>query len=207
MCSSLTNHSPPFCHLGVSRFPQYPSGSTAALLNSLDLWQQSRALLSTLVCFSLLSFNTIAPNNKPSTDKKGAVSNRNRSHPPHQFQTEEELSSPDDDQPTMKDVTQNLGVLTTTLVVTNAKVDSLTTHGVPHASTPAEQPGPSWHSAGEKPPATTSTAEPDQTSIEEQVRIWLTQHMRASSPSLLTTTDDESDGEEEEHLSPGGGHK
>ena len=81
-------------------------------------------------------------------------------------------------------------------------MDSLTTNGVPKASTPAEQPGPSWPSAGEKPPATTITAEPDQTSIKKQVRIWVAQRMRASYPSLLAATDDEPDGKEEEQPQP-----
>ena len=69
-----------------------------------------------------------------------------------------------------------LGDLTTALAATNARVDSLTTHAVQQVSIPVEQPSPSRPSAMENTPATTSTAKPDQASIEEQVQIQVAQH-------------------------------
>ena len=64
---------------------------------------------------------------------------------------------------------QGLG-LTTTLDTTNAKVDSLTQHGVPQVATAATHSGPRPPSVVETPPPTaTSTAEPDQASLEDQV--------------------------------------
>ena len=65
-------------------------------------------------------------------------------------------SSPVGDQHKLKDVIQKLVEFATVLAITIAKVDRLATQGAHQATTPPEQPGSSWPSAGEKPPATTS---------------------------------------------------
>ena len=125
------------------------------------------------------------------------MKNKKKPQMPPLFQSDTELSGPDE--PKLKDVLKTLCVLTTTLAATNAKVDSLTTHGVPQVSAPEEHPGSSWPSDVENSPAATSIAKPDQASMEEQAQIWVTHRMRSSYPSFLAIIDDKSDREEEEH--------
>ena len=94
---------------------------------------------------------------------------------------------------------KTVGAITTALAVTNAKVDSLTTYGVTQWPAPEEQPGFSWPIYADNPLAATSTAESDQASMEEHVRIQVIRRMRSSYPSFLAITDDESHGEEVKH--------
>ena len=109
-CSSLTNHSPHFATRESHDFLIIPRVQQRPFL--IHSTVGGRAEHSSLVCFSLLCFNAMAPKNKPSTPKKGGggrqVKIRSRSQPPQQFQSDQELSRPDDDQPTLKDVIQTL---------------------------------------------------------------------------------------------------
>ena len=84
--------------------------------------------------------------------------------------------------------------LTTALVATNAKLDSLTTSRISQVNTPPEKPSTSQPSSMENPSAVLDP------SIKEQVQIQVAQRMRASYASFLGNTFDESDGEEEEQL-------
>ena len=76
-------------------------------------------------------------------------------------------SSSVDNQPKLKDVIQKLVEFATALAITIAKIDRLAAQGACQATTPLEQPSPSWPSGGEKPPATTS----DQSSFLETPEV------------------------------------
>ena len=171
------------------------AGSTAALLNSLDLWWKSRTLLFSL----FLSFSTVVRLKKlglPSTSKKGSRANhRNRSRPQPQFQLDDVQSSPADVQQGFQDVNKKLGALTTSRATTNTKVDCLTECVAPQMANPAKQPSRRLSSAMENPSA--SAAEPDQVNIDDQVWLWVVHHMSASYSSFRAIINDESDVKEE----------
>ena len=133
----------------------------------------------------------------PSTHKKGGGQFKRKPQPPPQFQSDTELLSPEEDQPNMRDVIKTLGALTTAIAATNAKVNSVTKHGVPHVPTSQDHPGSGWPSDVENQHAVTSTAEPGQANLKEQVHIRVTKRVISYYPSFLATTGDKSDGEEE----------
>ena len=74
--------------------------------------------------------------------------NRIKAQPLPQFHSDEGLSSLNESS-TLTDVVQALVTLTVALAITNAKVDSLTQHGVPQVATAAIHPGPTCFSAME----------------------------------------------------------
>ena len=72
-----------------------------------------------------------------------------------------------------------LGVMTTALATTNAKVDKLKKRGATQMVTQVKQPGPRCPSAMENVPLTAAAAVPDKVDVEEQVWLWATHHIRA----------------------------
>ena len=162
---------------------QHAITTALALLTSLNVWRQSRACLSRL--FLVLYLTTMAPRLQKlgltfTTKKGGRANHRRKSQPPPQFHSEEVHSKPGDDHPGLHDVIQKLGALITALATTNARVDKLTKQRAPQAIIPAKHPGSRCLSAVGNPPCCPSAAEPDQGSIEDQIRLWVEHCRRVS---------------------------
>ena len=174
--------------------PLWPANAkTLALFSSLDVCCQSRALLSRFV--SVLSLIWLLNPRKLRLLlplRSGGHKNRRKAQIQPQLHSAEELSSPDE-RSALNDVIQALGTLTTALATTNAKMDSVTQHGVHQVATAAIQSRPRCLNAVENPPTATSSAEPEQASLEDQVWLWVEHRRRAS----LDPTDDEETREEE----------